>query len=134
MNKKLFVLAYILFLIFCGIFINLALKTKYIQTLPTKNSDPAIESHPAKVSLEVNGMQYTLDMTTVDTVSDFLEKLRSSGKIYYERTAYVQGFRIDTVNNVTGNWRIFNMNNDITNALETTRLSDGAKYSLLLVP
>lgn len=138
--KKPLVISYTIFLVLGALFVRSVLKTDDVKIEKKTPEKPAVEIKPVKVTLQINSAgvftEYNVRLENVDTVLDLLEDLRSNQGFKYEKTAYVYGTELDSINGVAAapshKWRVFLDDVDITYEIADKNLEDGKIYLLKL--
>ena len=140
--------AYLIFLILSFLYISSILQEGSIPLSKKGAEEKATEVHPAKVTLIVYetktltsqdvGKTYEARLTTQDTISDFLDKLRSNKQFFFEKTLYIDHIELTDVDHEKTPdgymWRLFNDKwQDITDNFEQIYLKDTTTSYLKLV-
>jgi hypothetical protein len=140
-NKNFWIFLYVIFLVGSFIYVSQLLKTGTIDIDSKQDEPKAVEIKPVKVTLtlELNGVPttYQIRSRNVDTVSDLMTQVKKDNNFTFEKTAYVDGVVISSVNGIQATqnmkWAVFQNDKDITPNLESTYLKDHTDYVLKLV-
>lgn len=142
MPKKtlIFSLIYVLCVVFALFYVKSILKTESL--FPKDNAKPKVEktwrvSATLTVYTGTNTFNYQADVKNTDSIMSFLEHLRNSHGLIFEKIDYTHGVEIDSLFSTKApggyRWSVFQNGNDVTNAISTTRIVDGAAYEIKLV-
>jgi len=139
-NKKtrnIALLGYAIFLSFIFFYVKDVLKHSDVKEVH-EDTQKVEEIKPVEVTLIVNDKDtYNLRLSNKDTVSDFLDRLRDNGDIFFEKTLYTYGSEIEDVNHTIipegSSWKVFFGDTDITHEVGDIALIDGATYELRLI-
>lgn len=138
--KKILYPLYILLLLFGFLYVKKTLKEGNIEVQDKDNEkEETIEVKPVAVYLEIRTGRYVRryreKMRNIDTVTDFLEKLRDSGEIFYEKTEYTYGLEFEQINNLNNpsgyKWELYHGTKKITNNAGNVLLEDDNTYSFV---
>lgn len=132
-------LIYVIFVVFTIFYVKSILKTESL--FPKDNTKPKVEkTWIVSATLIVNTgpktLSYKTEVKNTDTIMSFMEDLRNNNGLIFEKVDYAHGAEIDTVFNTKApngyRWSVFQNGTDVTNALSSTRLIDGAVYEIKL--
>jgi hypothetical protein len=140
--KKFFIPAYILILVGSFLYVR--------QVLNSNNLEVAQKSTEVKkvVKTEIftstlnlingtNTSQFKAKLSNQDSVLNFLIYLRANKQLTYEKTDYIDKLVIDNVNGQPVSdgyvWKVLDGDNDITNAIGSTKLRKDTAYTLKLI-
>jgi len=131
------IFGYILFLVFGFVYVRKVITSTSIKTYE-KDNDKKESVKPAKAYLIFQGKDtFNARLQNIDTVGDFLNKLRDNDQLFFERTRYTYGTEISDVNHVKTpegfEWKVFSNGTDITYAVDDIKLVDESTYELKLV-
>ncbi|MBU0534876.1 MAG: hypothetical protein ABIJ82_00135 [Patescibacteria group bacterium] len=133
-------LGYLSFIVVSFFYVKSILKTENL--FPKDNVKPKIEkTWTISASLIVNTgsktFNYKTDVKNTDSIMSFLEDLRNNKGLVFEKVDYTHGVEIDSLFNTKASdgykWAVFQNGNDLTDALSSTRILDGAVYEIRLV-
>lgn len=139
--QTLFFVIYGIILLFVIVYSYSVLKVKKVDVLDKpKEVASQVKSTPIKVNLNlvINGTtnNYSVSLTSLDSVLDLLKQLRKENKIRYEITEYTYGVVFDEVNSIksteNAEWKLYQDGKDITSSIRNLKLTDGATYTLML--
>lgn len=134
-----FSLIYVVFVFLAFFYVKSILKTESL--FPKDNTKPKIEKTWAvNASLIINTgsktFNYKTEVKNTYTVMNFLEQLRNSASLVFEKVDYAHGVEIDSVFSAKApegyRWSVFQNSIDVTNIISTTRVLDGAIYEIKL--
>lgn len=106
-----------------------------------REEEPADDIRDVDVEMRIVGsglnQSYRTQLTSNETIGDFLESLRDEGKISYEQVEYTYGTEITRVNGVLPpegySWNVYD-GTELVTYFTRYKLSDDAVYTLRLEP
>jgi hypothetical protein len=140
-SLKIAFVLYIVGLVGAFYFVQRTISQSNVEVRNKPEVKTTVEIHPAKVTLVVkvhakSELVYTTTLTNQDSVNDLFEEYRKTGAFTYQKTSYVSGLKLDSVNGYpadgTMRWAIFENDVEILDFSEY-HLSDGKTYTISLV-
>lgn len=136
--KKVLWLSYVIVLISLVFYVRNTLNDDFYVVKDNEQITNFEEAKEAKVRLSVNiqgnEQEYSLRLTTKDSVEDMLKTLREDQGLYYEKDMYAYGIEItevmDTLPKVGNKWAVMYEGSNITASINDTYLVHNASYVL----
>lgn len=142
LTQKNLAIAYIFLLVLGFIYIGTVLSTDTIDVSEEKEEKQVEDISEARMDLQINDgktiKSYSERLTNDETVLNFIEYLRQTDQITYEKTAYVYGTELVMVNGVRSDentiWNVYENDRKITLEMNEVELNGDNVYYLKLEP
>jgi len=136
--KKILLIIYLVVLPTSYIYINSVLTKNIIKINEKDNKDGKTTEKNYSIDIKLlvhhDGTEtsYKASKKNTDTVEDLLRHLRDHQGFIYEKTEYIYGIEIETVNHTHPNnnykWAIFDKETNVTKDINSIRLTDNTTY------
>jgi len=136
--KKILLIIYLVVLPTSYLYINSVLTKNIIKINEKDNKDGKTTEKNYSIDIKLlvhhDGTEtsYKASKKNTDTVEDLLRHLRDHQGFIYEKTEYIYGIEIETVNHTHPNnnykWAIFDKETNVTKDINSIRLTDNTTY------